>query len=171
MYVNILNQFPSDNSAATSNMISRERTSRHVSTHHECPPGDFCNERLCPFTLSRDADYLSDLTDRRRDPVFHRNLWKHFWFPSVRTKVSAEEAATYAAKFDRCQRFDDKRKQIADEVDANRNGFLNSLSKTAPKRVLSEAEIKAVRERNLQRLKKDMAELRKTKENRTLAIR
>ena len=91
----------------------------------------------------------------------------------MRTTVSAEEAATYAAKFDRCQRLDDKRKQIDDEVEANMDGFLNNLgfsSETKPESVLSEAEIKAVRERNLHRLKNDMAALRKRKENGALAM-
>jgi Ni2+-binding GTPase involved in maturation of urease and hydrogenase len=63
-------------------------------------------------------------------------------------EVSAEEAATYSAKFGRCQRLDAKRKQINKEVDANVDAFRTSwgiVTKTDlnPTR---EAEIKVMRE-------------------------
>jgi hypothetical protein len=136
------------------------RTSTSSSTHHKCPEWDFCNKQPCCYTLSLDPDYLADLTDRRRDPVFHRNLWTHFWFPSARTTVSAEEAATYSAKFDRCQRLEVKRKQIDKEVDANVADFMKSLglmTEAESEPVLSEAEIKVIRDKCVQRLKSNMA--------------
>jgi hypothetical protein len=128
------------------------------STNHKCPEWDFCGGQPCCHSLSRDPDYLADLTDRRRDPTFHRNLWTHYWFPTARTEVSAEEAATYSAKFDRCQRLEVKRKQINEEVDANVNDFLISwglITEAESKATLgmSEAEIKAMRKECVQKIK------------------
>src|SRR5277367_2976113 len=139
------------------------RTSKSSSTNHKCPEWDFCGEQPCCYSLSPDPDYLADLTDRRRDPTFHRNLWTHYWFPTARTEVSAEEAATYSAKFDRCQRFDAKRNQLEEEVDANVDAFLISWgliteADTKPTLGMSEAEIEVMREECVQKIKRALKE-------------
>jgi hypothetical protein len=73
--------------------------------------------------------------------------------------VSAEEAATYSVKFDRCQRLEVKRKQINKEIDANVADFMKSLGlmiEAELEPVLSEAEIKVLRDKCVQRLKSNM---------------
>jgi hypothetical protein len=72
--------------------------------------------------------------------------------------VSAEEAATYSAKFDRCQRLDAKRKQIDKEVDANVDAFRISWGLVTevlnPTLGMSEAEIEVMREECVQKIKR-----------------
>jgi len=109
-------------------MISTEDSepSTGLSSRHECPPGGRCPpwDSPCPFTLSSDPDRLADLTERRLNRAFHKELWRHFLYPSARSRVSAAEGATYAAKFDRCKRVHDRRPQIIDEIRTNENRFL-----------------------------------------------
>jgi hypothetical protein len=73
--------------------------------------------------------------------------------------VPAEEAATYSTKFDRCQRLEAKRKRIEDEVDANVDAFLISWGLVTeadlnPTLGMSEAEIKAMKEECVQKIKR-----------------
>ena len=145
--------------------MTTARTSPNGANCHECPEGDFCSQQPCCYSLSRDPDYRSDLRDRRLDPVFHHQLWTQFWFPSTRTTVRPEEAAAYAAKFDRCQRLENKRKQINMEVDANMSSFSRSLGiEDESEMVMSEAEFKLLKERCVQKIRTDFAAMRSRRE-------
>jgi len=111
----------------TMSSVNNRRIAKDMPDCHECPEWDRCNEQPCCYAITRDPDYRADLSDRRRNPVYHLRLWTLFWFPSARAKASAEEVAIYSVKFDRCQRLDDKRKKIDGEIELNEARFLRSL--------------------------------------------
>jgi len=107
--------------------VNNRRIANDIPVYHECPEWDMCSEQPCCYTLSSDPDYRADLTDLRRNRVYHRRLWKLFWFPSARSKASEDEVAIYADKFDQCQRLDDKRKEIDEEIELNEARFFGGL--------------------------------------------
>jgi hypothetical protein len=113
----------------TMSSVNNRRIAKDIPDYHECPEWDRCNEQPCCYAITRDPDYRADLSDLRRNPVYHLRLWTLFWFPSARAKASAEEllVAIYSAKFDRCQRLDDKRKKIDEEIKLNETRFLRGL--------------------------------------------
>lgn len=58
---------------------------------------------------------------------FHRDLWRLFWFPSLRKNASEETLKRFEAKFDRCQRLEDKSEQIEVEIKERQAALMKEM--------------------------------------------
>jgi hypothetical protein len=83
----------------------------------------------------------SELNDK-----FHLNLWLYFYNKPLLETISPTEAATYEAKFERCQRLVNKESELEAEIRANRRRILRMRGHTVEEEVpRSEEEMKILR--------------------------
>jgi hypothetical protein len=92
------------------------RLTQEVPRSCEYPDLTPCSHFPCPHTFSTDADYLQDLQDLARDPVFHWKLWRAYRSlatrPVLKDFLPPDEWARYEPKFERCRRLELIRPEI-----------------------------------------------------------
>jgi hypothetical protein len=87
---------------------------------HDCPLNDICDTYPCRHTPCLDLDYLEDLHDHLFNRDHCNKIWRLWHLPEERHTIPDSERELYEAKFDRCQRLNDKFPQIRYEIQVNR---------------------------------------------------
>src|SRR5271170_1217295 len=82
-----------------------------------CPPNETCGTYPCRHTRCLDPDYLGDLHDMIFNFKHFQNVWWLWHHREARDTIPDSERELYEAKFDRCQRINDKWPQIKRELD------------------------------------------------------
>jgi len=93
-----------------SSVLPQNRHCRHI----DFGKGNICPSFPCIHTPCHDSDWLEDQEDSYRDHRFYITIWKAFDFPeAVKPLLSPSEWEECVARFPRCRRLREKRKEIS----------------------------------------------------------
>jgi hypothetical protein len=108
----------------------------------------------------QDPDWIADVKDRETNSEEHWLLWSLFRSRHLQSTVPTQLVGKFAMKFSRCRRIESKWVQIEAEFRAEQEVRLKRLGLLNDSPPLSEESLEIIRRRNMERVRKDFAEMK-----------